>query len=80
MKRSFSLAAALALTVCLAVACGKYGAPRRIGEAAPPETLPSSPIPPPPMGPEGTGILNPTSEPLPAPTAPPEEPEEDPAP
>ena len=80
MKRSFPLAAAITLTVLLAVACGKYGPPRRVGQAVPPATLPSSPIPPPPMGSEGTGILNPTSEPLPAPMAPPEEPEEDPAP
>ena len=80
MMRSFPLTAAIVLAVLLAVACGKYGSPRRVGEAVPPATLPSSPIPPSPMGSEGTGILNPTSEPLPAPMAPPEEPEEDPAP
>lgn len=69
-----------ALCVALAVAtlgaCGKYGPPRRMGQPPPQQqSVQPSPIPPLPTAPEGTGILNPTSEPLPPPTAPSQEPE-----
>ncbi len=80
MSRSLLHRAALVLAAVIVAACGKYGPPHRAGGPTPAATLPGSPIPPPPLPPEGTGILNPSSVPLPVPSAPPEEPEEDPAP
>lgn len=80
MRRSPLVAILLALGALVPVACGKYGPPHRVGVTASPAGLPASPAPPPYFGTEGTGILNPTSEPLPVPTAPPEEPEEETAP
>lgn len=75
-RSSFVAASCLVLTAWLAGACGKYGAPHRT--ASPSAATPSaSPIPPPYFGSQGSGVLNPTSEPLPVPTAPPEEPDEE---
>lgn len=80
MRRSVLGASSMALLLLLVGGCGKYGAPHRTGSAPATATLPSSPIPPPYFGTEGTGIENPTSDPLPVPTAPPEEPEDEPTP
>ena len=80
MRRTPLAATLIALVALLSAACGKYGAPHRTGVPASSSGLPASPAPPPYYGTEGTGILNPTSEPLPVPSAPPEEPEEETAP
>jgi hypothetical protein len=76
--------AALLVVACgtlLIAACGKYGPPRRIVEASPPSAAgPGAPTPTAPIGPEGTGILNPTTDDPASPLAPPEEPEEENAP
>jgi hypothetical protein len=58
--------------------CGKYGPPRRAREVqAPAGAASGSPILVPPLGPEGTSILNPTTDDPASPLAPPEEPEEE---
>jgi hypothetical protein len=73
--------AAVALVLTLATACGKYGPPRRVGAPPPPpSSLQTSPIPPQPIGPQGTGILDPDSGSVAPPVAPPEEPEEESSP
>lgn len=82
--RSTGLALLLVLSALLAAACGKFGPPRRTGTGASTSgALPSSPIPGMLNGPEGTGILNPQSDPQPAPMAPaelPDDPEDEAAP
>ena len=72
MSRRASAAALLLVAAAGLAACGRYGPPRRMGGSG--DTDQGTP------GPEGTSILNPTSDPLPPPEAPPEEPEEEPAP
>lgn len=68
-----SLAGVLLVATALGLAaCGRYGPPRR-----PDSTTSADPGG---LGPQGTSILNPTSEPLPAPEAPPEEPQEESSP
>lgn len=66
-----TLAAALLLVAATGVAaCGRYGPPRRADGSRDADSGTT--------GAEGTSILNPSSDPLPAPEAPPEEPEEEP--
>lgn len=60
-------ALALALVLAGGLACGKVGPPRRAGGSVDRDDE---------LGRQGTSILNP-DEPLPAPEAPPEEPETD---
>jgi hypothetical protein len=88
MRRPFTLLAlglaamlVAAGATLLVTACGKYGPPRRSVEAAPPSAAgPGVPAQTAPIGPEGTGILNPTTDDPASPLAPPEEPEEENAP
>jgi len=72
MSRIALLAALLLVATAELSACGKYGPPQRSSGSTDADAGAS--------GPEGTSILNPSSDPLPPPEAPPEEPEEEPAP
>ena len=70
--------ALLLLLLALALpACGKYGPPRRAKEVSPPAPGAPSTVLVPRLGPEGTSILNPTTDVPASPLAPPEEPEEE---
>ena len=81
MTSGLRLVTALALCAALVAACGKYGPPRRMREAtSPPGSAPAAQVSPAPLGREGTGILNPTTDDPASPSAPPEEPEEEDAP
>jgi hypothetical protein len=72
VRLGLRLLAVLILTLALAPACGRYGPPRRT--YVPVAGQPPSQVP---LEREGTSILNPDSDAVPAPVAPPELPEEE---
>jgi hypothetical protein len=71
MRLGLRMLAVLVLALALAPACGRYGPPRRT--YVPPPGQPSEV----PLEQQGTSILNPTTDSVPAPEAPPELPEEE---